>query len=170
MQCDEQQETPMLTEEYIEPHCQWTRGKELDRIEITLDGFRKEDVKVTLKHPVGEEEHSIISVTAKSPERLCKKFEIPNDYELGNLRAELCCGSLILELPKKAASNKLEILKPKLEIRKALQESAEDMQKNFFSAVEYFYSKKKVGAFIFMMLASGVFAYKYYTERCGVEN
>lgn len=39
MQCDEQQETPMLTEEYIEPHCQWTRGKELDRIEITLDGI-----------------------------------------------------------------------------------------------------------------------------------
>ncbi|XP_021283165.1 uncharacterized protein LOC110415776 [Herrania umbratica] len=164
MQSDKQQETPMPRVEYIEPYCQWTRGKELDRIEITLDDFRKEDVKVTLKHPVGEGEHFIISVTAESPIRLCKKFEIPNDYELGNLRAELSCGSLILELPKKAASNKLEILKPKLEIRKALQESAEDMQKNFFAAVEYFCSKKQVAAFSFMVLASGLFAYKYYTE------
>ena len=59
---------------------------------------------------------------------------------------------------------------PKLEIRKFLQESAEDMQVKIVSAVEYFYSKKEVTAFGLMLLVTVFFAYKYYTECHGVKN
>ncbi|XVF30763.1 hypothetical protein REPUB_Repub16aG0086800 [Reevesia pubescens] len=160
----------MQTEEYFDPYCRWKRGKESDAIEIELDGFKREDMKVTLNRV--DEKNSIISIVAESPRRLRKKIEIPNDhYDLEKLRAVISIGNLCLQLPKStAASNKLEISTPKLKIINFLQESAEDIQKQFHFAIEYSYSKRKVVLFCFMLLASVLFAYKYYTECYGDEN
>ncbi|XVF30764.1 hypothetical protein REPUB_Repub16aG0086900 [Reevesia pubescens] len=160
----------MQTEEYFDPYCRWKRGKESDAIEIELDGFKREDMKVTLNQV--DEKNSIISIVAESPRRLRKKIEIPNDhYDLEKIRTVISSGNLCLQLPKStAASKKLKISMPKLEIINLLQESAEDMKKKFLSAVEYSYSKLKVVLFGFMLLASGLFAYKYYTECYGDEN
>ncbi|XWS64874.1 hypothetical protein CRYUN_Cryun05aG0041600 [Craigia yunnanensis] len=156
------------TEEFFEPYCQWKKGIVSDVIDIELYGFKTEDLKVTRK-PIGEG-NTIISLIAESPRRLAKEIEISNDYDLEKVRAKFYSGNLSLELPKKAASNKLEISMPKLEIRKVLKESAEDMQVKIVSAVEYSYSKKEVAAFGLMLLATVFIAYKYYTTECyGVE-
>ncbi|XP_022745226.1 uncharacterized protein LOC111295764 [Durio zibethinus] len=160
----------MLTsKEYFEPCCEWRSGKESDAIDIELYGFDMQDVKVTLKK-VDDEGNSTISIIAESPRRIQKKIDIPKDYDVDKIRAVFCSGNLSLELPKKAAPNKLEISKQKFEIIKILQESAEDMQKKIFSAAKNSYPKLKVAAVGSLFLASMLFAYKCYTECYGVES
>ncbi|OMO67920.1 HSP20-like chaperone [Corchorus capsularis] len=150
------------SEEYVEPHCSWKRGKEFDTIEIDLDGFTREDVKLTIQ-PIGEE-ILVISIMAETPRRIQKKFEIPNrDYDAGKLRATMCSGNLSIEIPKKAASNKLEISKPKSEFMKVIQESGGKMQRKFSSGVECC-SKPIVAVSAFTSLAIVLLAYKYYVK------
>ncbi|GMJ03756.1 hypothetical protein HRI_004044800 [Hibiscus trionum] len=148
-------------EDYFEPCCQWKRGKDYDAINIELDGFKIEDVKASLR--AVEEHRYEISITAESPRRLQKKIEILDDYyNLEQIRALFSNGNLNLQLPKKG--NKLEISMPKLEIKKTLQESSENMKNKIVSALEYSYSKGNMAAVSVMLMASGLFAYKYYTE------
>lgn len=99
---------------------------------------------------------------AENPIRLQKNIEIPNDYyNLEQIRALFCNGKLNIELPKKIESNQLEISMPKLEFKRILTEG---MKNKFISAVECSYAKGKIAAFGFMLMASGLFAYKYFIE------
>ncbi|GMI84594.1 hypothetical protein HRI_002128700 [Hibiscus trionum] len=154
-----------VKEDYFEPCCLWKRGKDYDAIHIELDGFKIEDIKVSLKQV--EEHKYVISITAEFPRHLQKNIEIPDDYyNLEQIRALFSNGNLNLELPKKG--NKLEISMPKLEFKRILQESTEDLKEKIVSAVEYSYSKGNIAAFGFMFgVCAGLFAYKYYTECYG---
>ncbi|KAE8684731.1 Detected protein of unknown function [Hibiscus syriacus] len=153
-----------VTEDYFEPCCRWKRGKDYDTIHIELDGFKIEDVKARLKHV--EEHRYEISITAESPRRLKKAIEILGDYyNLEQIRALFSNGNLNLELPKKG--NKFEISMPRLEIKKTFQEATEDMKNQIVSAAQYSYSKANIAAVGLGLMASGLFAYKYYTECYG---
>ncbi|XP_017619023.2 uncharacterized protein LOC108463614 [Gossypium arboreum] len=144
-----------MEQDYVEPYCQWKREKGYDAIDIELHGFNIDDVKVALKQIEGK---YMISIMAEDPRSLHKRIEIPNDiYNLEQIRALFGNGKLNIELPKKVESNKLEILMPKLEFKKILKE---DMKNKFISAVECLYANGKIPAFGFMLIASGLFAYK----------
>ncbi|KAL4339260.1 hypothetical protein GQ457_08G013730 [Hibiscus cannabinus] len=155
----------IVNEDYFEPCCQWKRGKDYDAIDIKLHGFKIEDVNVSRKQV--EEHKYVISIASKSPRRLQKHIEISDDcYNIEQIRALFSDGNLNLELPKK--DNKLGISMSKLEFKKILQESTEDLKQKIVSAVEYSYSQGSTAAFGFMLMASaGLFVYKYYTECRG---
>ncbi|KAG4111410.1 hypothetical protein ERO13_D13G102400v2 [Gossypium hirsutum] len=153
-----------MEQDYLEPYCQWKREKGYDAIEIELHGFNIDDVKVVLKQI--EEGKSMISIMAENPRCFHKRFEIPNDiYNLEQIRALFWNGKLNIEIPKKVESNKLEISMPKLEFKRILKE---DMKNKFISAVECLYANGKIPAFGFMLIASGLFAYKYYIQCYGI--
>ncbi|KAB2048442.1 hypothetical protein ERO13_A13G097700v2 [Gossypium hirsutum] len=152
-----------MEQDYVEPYCQWKREKGYDAIDIELHGFNIDDVKVALKQIEGK---YMISIMAEDPRCLHKRIEIPNDiYNLEQIRALFGNGKLNIELPKKVESNKLEILMPKLEFKKILKE---DMKNKFISAVECLYANGKIPAFGFMLIASGLFAYKNYIQCYGI--
>ncbi|KAH1031898.1 hypothetical protein J1N35_044072 [Gossypium stocksii] len=122
-----------------------------------------DDVKVVLKQI--EEGKYMISIMAEDPRRFHKRIEIPNDiYNLEQIRALFWNGKLNIELPKKLESNKLEISMPNLEFKRILKE---DVKNKFISAVECLYTNGKIPAFGFMLIASGLFAYKYYIQCYG---
>ncbi|KAL4326237.1 hypothetical protein GQ457_11G006330 [Hibiscus cannabinus] len=154
----------VVKEDYFEPCCRWKKGKDSDSIDIDLDGFEIKDVKVRLT--AAKKHRYEITITAECPKLLRKKIEIPDDYyNLEQIRAFFLNGNLNLQLPKKDA--KLEISMPKLEIKETLQEFTHDLENKIDSAVEYLASKGNIAAVAVMLMASGLFAYKYYTECYG---
>ncbi|KAG8472886.1 hypothetical protein CXB51_034867 [Gossypium anomalum] len=152
-----------MEQDYVEPYCQWKREKGYDAIDIELHGFNIDDVKVVLKQIEGK---CMISIMAEGLKCLHKRIEISNDiYNLEQIRALFGNGKLNIELPKKIESNKLEIMMPKLEFKRILKE---DMKNKFISAVECLYANGKIPAFGFMVIASGLFAYKNYIQCYGI--
>ncbi|XP_015900296.3 inactive protein RESTRICTED TEV MOVEMENT 2 [Ziziphus jujuba] len=86
--------------EDFEPFCQWKRDNERDILEVHLEGFKKEQLRVQFNNS------GILTITGEKPidETKCSRFKkeinIAKDSDSNKIRAKLSRGVLLITIPK----------------------------------------------------------------------
>ncbi|KAL8505273.1 hypothetical protein ACS0TY_016490 [Phlomoides rotata] len=92
---------PAIVYEEFEPFCKWQRNEDHDILEIHLQEFKKEELKVQISN------QGILKISGerKLDESKCTKFykEVPipiNKYDANAIHAKFVNSSLIITIPK----------------------------------------------------------------------
>ncbi|KAK4414826.1 class IV heat shock protein [Sesamum alatum] len=90
-----------LAHEEFEPLCKWQRGEDLDVLEIHLQEFKKEQLKVQISN------HGVLKISGERPidasrkSKFYKEIQIPSNCDASGIRAKFVNGSLYITMPKR---------------------------------------------------------------------
>ncbi|KAG8376866.1 hypothetical protein BUALT_Bualt09G0108600 [Buddleja alternifolia] len=90
-----------LAYEEFEPLCKWQRNKDFDVLEIHLQGFKKEQLKVQISN------YGILKISGERPldasrkSKFFKEISISSTYEASAIHAKFLNGWLHITMPKR---------------------------------------------------------------------
>ncbi|KAL0410246.1 UNVERIFIED_CONTAM: heat shock protein [Sesamum latifolium] len=90
-----------LAHEEFEPLCKWQRSEDLDVLEIHLQEFKKEQLKVQISN------HGVLKISGERPldasrkSRFYKEIQISSNCDASAIRAKFVNGCLYVTMPKR---------------------------------------------------------------------
>ncbi|OAY41907.1 uncharacterized protein LOC110623648 [Manihot esculenta] len=87
--------------EDFEPYCKWQKDQERDVLEVHLNGFKKDQLKIQLSNL------GVMTITGERPlegskrSRFRKELRLSKDYVTDEIRAKMSGGILSIIMPKK---------------------------------------------------------------------
>ncbi|KAL5547174.1 hypothetical protein UlMin_006861 [Ulmus minor] len=94
--------------EDFEPYCHWHRGEGSDVLEVHLQGFKREQLRVQIN------DCGILLISGEQPvedtkySRFRKEIKVSKDSDANKIRAKLVRGILYITLPKSSSQADLE--------------------------------------------------------------
>ncbi|GLT95392.1 hypothetical protein SLE2022_130760 [Rubroshorea leprosula] len=162
--------------EEFEPMCKWKKEECSNNVELDLQGFKKEQLKVMINHCAG-----ILSITGERPLEKSitscfrKEIKVSDDIKINEIRAKFSCGVLTITMPKKPPPVP-ELSQHCRELVPADREgppSLIDFDDNLVTikpdeecAVKYMVVGGIVGVVTFLVLVGACYCIKYYQLPC----
>ncbi|KAL0374719.1 UNVERIFIED_CONTAM: heat shock protein [Sesamum radiatum] len=90
-----------LAHEEFEPLCKWQRSEDLDVLEIHLQEFKKEQLKVQISN------HGVLKISGERPldasrkSKFYKEIQISSNCDASAIRAKFVNGCLYITMPKR---------------------------------------------------------------------
>jgi HSP20 family protein len=96
---------------------QYTQDDEAYHLKINLPGFRSEDIDISIEKGIlevsvldqSEQSHENREQVAQESSSWRKRYQLPEDVDVGNIHAELKLGQLLLTLNKKPQEKAIKI-------------------------------------------------------------
>ncbi|KAL0346925.1 UNVERIFIED_CONTAM: hypothetical protein Scaly_1708500, partial [Sesamum calycinum] len=90
-----------LAHEEFEPLCKWQHGEDLDVLEIHLQEFKKEQLKVQLSNHGVLKIHGERPLDASRKSKFYKEIQISSNHDASAIRAKFANGCLYITMPKR---------------------------------------------------------------------
>ncbi|KAM0977615.1 hypothetical protein ACFX15_013191 [Malus domestica] len=92
--------------EEFEPFCQWNKEEGHDILEVHLQGFKRQDIRVQINNwgilTISGKQPRVEETTSAIPSRFCKEIKISKHCTTNGIRAKFSRGILSITIPKEA--------------------------------------------------------------------
>ncbi|GKV07586.1 hypothetical protein SLEP1_g19337 [Rubroshorea leprosula] len=147
--------------EEFEPLCEWGKDECSKTVDLHLQGFQKEQMKVMINNA------GILSITGERPlegnkwRRFRKEIKVPDDIKTSEIRAKLTSGVLRITMPIKP---------PQAPPHDSSAGINENSGKKCIACLRRLSTSRRLAVVTLLVLAGAYCFSKYYQRRYYIEN